>query len=616
MRSILLVDRRSANLLRLSTDGQQDVFQPDEGGPMTTETRLEQVEGGLAEVTARLYRLEAEMEVESPPPRRIHAPKPETNRPKAPVERRERDAFDFEAVFGGQILAWIGGIAILFGAVLFLGMAISRGWLDEETRTIIAAAIALVALVGGIWLHERRGRTEAARALVASAISGLFGTIVVATQAYSLISPGLGLALGAAVAAVGFGIAVRWRSRIIAAIGSLGALASPLLVGVGGTGLSIAFVALALAATVGILLWQRWDWLGLGAFILSAPQLLAWVAIDGRDHLALAIAVLAGFWVLYAGAALGYELRRRDKEELPAASWLLLLGSCAAFVGPGYAVLHGTGHQTDAVVLLFAFAAVQVGLGTIAIRLRIHRELGALHVGLGIAIAAFGLGAAFRGPALVVAWAAAAAALAGLGSRLDATPSAALSSAERMVVASTCFLILAVGHTVLFEAPPDAIFEGVHSLVEAAIAVAACAAGALAVARFSRRVSPEAARLAAFAGASLLVYLGSIVIVDTIGVDGHGDTRQAGQAWLSAFWTATGLGAVIVGLLRRRADVRLFGLGLLAVAIGKVWIYDLSELEALARVLSFIGLGLLLLVGAFSYARIKPERDRGEEAAR
>jgi uncharacterized membrane protein len=176
-----------------------------------------------------------------------------------------------------------------------------------------------------------------------------------------------------------------------------------------------------------------------------------------------------------------------------------------------------------------------------------------------------------------------------------------------MVVAAACFLILAIGHTVLFEAPPKAIFDGVDSLAEAAIALAACAAGALAIARFARRVAPEAAQLAAFAGATLLVYLGSVVIVDTVGVDRLGHTRQAGQTWLSAFWTVTGLGAVIVGLVRKRPDVRLGGLALLGVAIAKVWTYDLSELDALARVLSFVGLGLLLLVGAYAYARIKPE---------
>ena len=326
--------------------------------------------------------------------------------------------------------------------------------------------------------------------------------------------------------------------------------------------------------------------------------------------------MLAGFWLLYAGAALAYELRKARRGGCRSPSWLLLFGSCVAFVGPGYWILHDAGHQTAAVVLLFAFAALQVGLGVLAIRLRIHRELGALLVGLGIAISAFGFGAAFHGPALVVAWAAAAAVLAALGSRLDATPSAGLSSAERMIIAAVAFLVLAVGHTVLFEAPPKAIFDGVPGLAEAAVAIAACAAGAFAVARFARRVSPEAAQLAAFAGTTLLVYLGSIVIVDTVGVDAGGDTRQAGQAWLSAFWTVTGLGAVILGLVRRRADVRLFGLG--ASRRGDREGLDLRPLRARSA-----GPGPLLRrprrPAAGRLLRLRPDQagaDRDEEATR
>ena len=585
---------------------------------MTTESRLAQVEDELAEVTSRLRRLEGEMEVPERRPaldwgqaparrvaemdlERLAHPKARAAEPRPP-----RTAVDLEAVFGGRVLAWIGGVAILFAAVLFLGMAVSRGWLDEETRTIVAAAISLLALVGGVWLHELRGRTEAARALVAGAISGLFGTIVVATQAYSLISPGLGLACGAAVAAVGFGIAVRWRSSIVAAIGSLGALAAPLLVGIHPSGTSIAFVALALAATVAILVWQRWDWLALGAFLVSAPQLIVWVNHE-RTHLVLTIAVLAGFWLLYAGAALGYELRRRAAEALPVSSWLLLLGSSAAFVWPAYWVLDQGGHHTAAVVLLFCFAALQVGLGIAAIRLRIHRELGSLLVGLGIALTAIGLGEALHGPALVCGWAAASAVLAWLGSRLDATPSSSLSSAERMLLAAGGFLALAVVHTLSVEAPPSAIFDGVRSLGEAAVAIAACAAAAFANAHFARRISRDGAQVAAFFGAAALVYLGSVLIVDTFGVYRFGETRQSGQAWLSAFWTVTAIGAVIVGLVRGRAAVRLGGLALLAVAIAKVWTYDLAELDELSRVLSFVGLGLLLLVGSFAYARIKPK---------
>jgi uncharacterized membrane protein len=63
--------------------------------------------------------------------------------------------------------------------------------------------------------------------------------------------------------------------------------------------------------------------------------------------------------------------------------------------------------------------------------------------------------------------------------------------------------------------------------------------------------------------------------------------------------------------VRRSVNVRLGGLALLALVIGKVWTYDLAELEELPRALSFVALGLLLLVGAFAYQRFRPEE--GEE---
>ena len=40
---------------------------------------------------------------------------------------------------------------------------------------------------------------------------------------------------------------------------------------------------------------------------------------------------------------------------------------------------------------------------------------------------------------------------------------------------------------------------------------------------------------------------------------------------------------------------------LLAITIGKVFFYDLRKIEAIWRVLSFLGLGLLLMVGSLLY---------------
>jgi uncharacterized membrane protein len=461
-----------------------------------------------------------------------------------------------------------------------------------------------------------------ARVAVAVAIPGLYATTVVATQTYDLISPLIGLELGALIGVIGVAIAVRWSSMLVGSVGILGALAAPILVGTASEGGSIAFVALALAASVGVLLWQRWNWLALGAFAVSAPQLIAWILDSGfvvfegepspTEPTLLVLAVLVGFWALYAGAAFGYELRSRDEENLPVSSWLLLLCSSLFVFGAGCAVV-GSDSASAMNAWIFSFAGAHLLLGAAAVRFGVHREIGSLLIGGGIGLGTFGLANALDGPTLVGAWSGAAAALAFLATRADTTPSPAFSDAERLLFGAGAFLGLAITHTLVVEAPPAALANGVDDLGSALVAIACCAAAALTFHRCGRRVQPQSATVAGFIGAAALVYLGSVLIIDVIGADSSGEAREIGQSWLSAFWAATGLGAVVWGMVRRSPKARLGGLALLMVAIAKVWTYDLSELEELARALSFVALGLLLLVGAFAYQRFKPEEEGEEE---
>jgi uncharacterized membrane protein len=529
---------------------------------------------------------------------------------------------EFERVFGGRVLAWIGGFATLLGLVFLMRSAVDSSWFTEEVRTLMAAFGCLSLLGLGYWLHEKKGHLEAARVAVAVAIPGLYATTVVATQAYDLISPVLGLEAGALIGLIGVAIAVRWSSMLVGSVGILGALAAPMLVGTASEGGSIAFVALALAAGVGVLLWQRWNWLALGAFAVSAPQLISWIYASGfialfegeanpSEPTLLVLAVLVGFWALYAAAAFGYELRSSGEESLPISSWLLLFCSSVFVVGAGCIVIGGD----SAVALntwIFGFAAAHLLLGGAAIRFGIHREIGSLLVGGGIALGSFGLANAFDGPTLVAIWSALAAASAYMATRVDRGFAPALSDAQRLLLTAFGFLALAILHMLLVEAPPSAIVEGVGDLGSSLVAIACCAGAALACWHWGGEIEPKTATVAGFVGAAGFIYLGSVLIIDAIGADNSGEAREIGQAWLSAFWAATGLGAVVWGMVRRSVNVRLGGLALLMIAIGKVWTYDLAELEELARALSFVALGLLLLVGAFAYQRFKPEEGEGE----
>lgn len=546
---------------------------------------------------------------------RLNSPAGDGEGPPPPASYNPMSRIEFERLFGGRVLAWIGALATLLGLVFLLRSAVDSSWFTEEIRTLMAAFGSLALLFVGVWLHEKKGHLEAARVAVAIAIPGLYATTVVATQTYDLISPVLGLEAAALIGVIGVAIAVRWSSMLVGSVGILGALAAPLLTGTTTDGGSIAFIAMALAASVGVLLWQRWDWLSLGAFAVSAPQLVAWVWTNKTEESTLlVIAVLAGFWLLYAAAAFGYELRNRDGRSLPISSWLLQLGSSALIVGLGYYVLNRVDDQLGLDLWIFGFAAAHLLLGGAAVRFGVHREIGSLLIGGGIGLASFGVAHAFDGPTVVAAWSAIAVALAYMSTRADDSASPALSNAERLLLLACSFLVLAMGHVLLVEATPFAIAEGVDDLGGALIAIASCAGAALACWFWGREIEPTTATVMGFASAVGFVYLGSVTIIDVIGADNSGEAREIGQAWLSAFWAATGFGAVIWGMVRRSWKARFGGLALLMVAIAKVWTYDLSELEELARALSFVALGLLLLAGAFAYQRFKPEEgEDGEE---
>ena len=154
--------------------------------------------------------------------------------------------------------------------------------------------------------------------------------------------------------------------------------------------------------------------------------------------------------------------------------------------------------------------------------------------------------------------------------------------------ASLAFAALAAVHALAVLAPPIALVDGLDEPLQAAAALAAVTA-ALLTTRIGRRVAPVA-----------VLYLASVEVVTA------GDPDHTGQTLLSVLWAVSGVGALIVGLVKDLKTIRLAALTLLALTAAKVFLYDLSELDSLARVASFIAFGLLLLLGAFSWQRVRP----------
>jgi hypothetical protein len=78
-------------------------------------------------------------------------------------------------------------------------------------------------------------------------------------------------------------------------------------------------------------------------------------------------------------------------------------------------------------------------------------------------------------------------------------------------------------------------------------------------------------------------------------------SRNASGFYLTASWSALALMLFVCGLAMRERMYRWLGLAVLAGALGRVVVFDVWKLETLYRILSFMALGIVLLVLGYIY---------------
>jgi uncharacterized membrane protein len=84
------------------------------------------------------------------------------------------------------------------------------------------------------------------------------------------------------------------------------------------------------------------------------------------------------------------------------------------------------------------------------------------------------------------------------------------------------------------------------------------------------------------------------------------DFLRSKQVAISVVWSLYALGCVAAGFAVRAAGLRYFGLALFALTVGKVMLVDLQSLETGYRILSCLGIGLVLLGTSVLYGKLSP----------
>ncbi|MEX0992793.1 MAG: DUF2339 domain-containing protein [Solirubrobacterales bacterium] len=488
---------------------------------------------------------------------------------------------------GGRLLAWVGGVAVVLGVAFFVAMAINRGWIDEETRIVMAALGSLAFGVVGVWLHERQGQTQASMAMVGTSIAALYLTLTAASQLYDLIPTGPALTIAFVIGTAATAVALRWDSVVIAGLGIIGALLAPVLVDAGTSDQSVAFVLIAFASAVGVLLWRRWDWLAVTAFIVSAPQVVAWI-FDAPPAVGLGIA--AGlFWLLGMVAALGYELRAPATSLRTSSS--LLLTANAATAAFAYWAFKDIDQHVAADAWIASLATAQLAFGAAALNSkRMHRDVGLVSIALGVLLADLALGLIVEGPALAAGWA------------FGALPFVLIKrtsgdGVDLRRLALVWQLGLGLGRVLLSDAEPSSLIEGADDLLPGIVALSAVAVAYFVCARLIPDDEHSMKSVLDAVGLGILAYLAAYAL------DGPE---------LVATWSLLALVVAAIGTEVRYRLVRLSSIGFIALAALHVLVYE-APTRAITQGTDDMAGGIFALVAiviaSFTCGRILPEED-------
>jgi uncharacterized membrane protein len=297
---------------------------------------------------------QAPPKVALPPP--APEPRPEP-RPKPPAP--PEPGFDWESLLGVRGAAWIGGIALVVGAILFLKLAFDRNWITPELRIAMAVFSGVGCLVGAEF-SLRRGYATTANAVSGAGIAILYAAFFAAHALYGLLSVFPTFALMALVTLVACLLAIRYDAQFTAVLGLIGGFATPIALSTGQdrpVGL-FSYILLLNLGLASVALRKRWHGLVLMALAGTFFIELAWFSRHLSPQKTL-VGLLA--FLLFGLLFLLLPLLRRDGDAGESDD-LVRAGAIGGVVPFLFAVLiAGNARYAGEWPLLFAFVGLLQG---------------------------------------------------------------------------------------------------------------------------------------------------------------------------------------------------------------------------------------------------------------
>src|SRR5580698_3571688 len=528
---------------------------------------------------------------------REHAPPPSPPL-SIPAATRHGSDGNFEAVVAGRWLNYVGILALLFAVTFFLKYAFDNNWVGPRGRVGIGL------LAGSVlypWSHHllARGYKYFSEGIAGLGAAVLYLSLWAGWHYYHIFPQSIAFAAMILVTAVTLVVAVGRNSERIAFLALGGGLITPILVSTGENHEAALFGYLAiLGAGVLGMAWVR-DWKSLppAQFLATLVYFWGWYSdFYSADQLLATVLFATVFFVLFAALPLVRSWRGGDLSGLEAG--IVLVNSLAYLVALRAMLWPDNRWALTVAVLALAAAHLAAermlpekrGTGTRLARI--------LYAGLALTFVTLAIPIRLDGSWITIAWAVEGAVLIWGGLRAEFAA---------MRWAGLALFAIVAGRLALLAIPADTFLLNAR-FATFAICVASMALGCYCAASSDPELSEQESMafvITAIAANILAVAALSLEVWDVFGrMHSLGiDRGHAQELALSMLWLVWALGLLGAGLWKKSEAIRWQALVLLGVVIVKVFLFDLSFLEKFYRIVSFLLLGLALMLISFYYQR-------------
>jgi uncharacterized membrane protein len=536
-------------------------------------------------------------------------------------ERFEEDRSTFEAA-GIAAGVGLGLFALVFvvrtpGDPLWLFVALLGALIAlfvERSGERRLAGVALLgplalALLIQVWLHHRSGGETLLRNLSIPLLLAITLSLVAARRAEAPVDANEDEA-----GVVG--------ATLIAVAGLFACLASPEL----GRDPAPLFVALAIALLllVASALRRDWTWLVPGGLLLAALFATAWeFAFFHPQDLVVVLPGYIAFYLAFLGLPFVMPARVLTLWKLRPAPWLASALAGPAFLLPLHdAVVRSWGKGMIGLLPLVLAALTVPGLNGVSRRFvaRAGDRAGegrrlrymALFAAVALGFVAAAIPLQLDRQWITLGWALEAAAVFWLFGRL---PHPGLKTFGALLYALVGVRLLLNWDNVLrYQAHGGPIFNWL--LYTYGVPALCCLVGAAALAR--AEPAPGSRRYLAPA-VSLLGLVLIFVLINLEVVDFYSARRYleftterplARDLTMSVAWALYATVLLVIGFWRERQTLRFLSLGFLGLTVAKVFLYDLSTLAGIYRVLALLALGIVSIAVSLLYGRALRQKER------